>query len=195
MYIMMFAAGSLRYPSPGQNAPTRSLGESTSECGLSVVWAYSVRSLAISPSRFAAACWPASTCSVFNDMAVATYVAVALNARWPSAGRSYWRCSPRIEKAKEKVRGSRPILADPVPGYPEKLGQSPAQKSRQSPSQRGASGRFMWRSGCRECRPWCAEVVWTRTLALMLGATVYTFSIILAVFLVGSGIGKHPGAR
>ncbi len=30
-----------------------------------------------------------------------------------------------------------------------------------------------------------AEVVWTRLLGLMLGATVYTFSIILAVFLVG----------
>jgi spermidine synthase len=30
-----------------------------------------------------------------------------------------------------------------------------------------------------------AEVVWTRLLALMLGATVYTFSIILSVFLIG----------
>jgi spermidine synthase len=35
-----------------------------------------------------------------------------------------------------------------------------------------------------------AEVVWTRLLSLMLGATVYTFSIILAVFLVGLGIGS-----
>jgi spermidine synthase len=34
-----------------------------------------------------------------------------------------------------------------------------------------------------------AEVVWTRLLGLLLGATVYTFSIILAVFLVGLGIG------
>ncbi len=32
-----------------------------------------------------------------------------------------------------------------------------------------------------------AEVIWTRLLGLMLGATVYTFSIILAVFLVGLG--------
>ena len=30
-----------------------------------------------------------------------------------------------------------------------------------------------------------AEVVWTRLLSLLLGATVYTFSIILAVFLIG----------
>jgi spermidine synthase len=35
-----------------------------------------------------------------------------------------------------------------------------------------------------------AEVVWTRLLSLMLGATVYTFSIILAVFLIGLGIGS-----
>ncbi|MBN1974015.1 MAG: fused MFS/spermidine synthase [Sedimentisphaerales bacterium] len=39
-----------------------------------------------------------------------------------------------------------------------------------------------------------AEVVWTRLLSLMLGATVYSFSIILAVFLVGLGIGSSIGA-
>jgi spermidine synthase len=39
-----------------------------------------------------------------------------------------------------------------------------------------------------------AEVVWTRLLALMLGATVYTFSIILAVFLIGLGIGSSAGS-
>ncbi len=39
-----------------------------------------------------------------------------------------------------------------------------------------------------------AEVVWTRLMSLMLGATVYTFSIILAVFLLGLGIGSSLGA-
>ncbi len=39
-----------------------------------------------------------------------------------------------------------------------------------------------------------AEVVWTRQLSLMLGATVYTFSNILAVFLLGLGIGSSVGA-
>jgi spermidine synthase len=39
-----------------------------------------------------------------------------------------------------------------------------------------------------------AEVVWTRLLSLVLGGTVYTFSIILAVFLVGLGIGSSLGA-
>ena len=39
-----------------------------------------------------------------------------------------------------------------------------------------------------------AEVVWTRLLGLLFGATVYTFSIILAVFLVGLAIGSWVGA-
>jgi spermidine synthase len=39
-----------------------------------------------------------------------------------------------------------------------------------------------------------AEVVWTRLLGLMLGATVYTFSIILAIFLIGLGVGSWVGA-
>ena len=39
-----------------------------------------------------------------------------------------------------------------------------------------------------------AEVVWTRLLSLMLGPTVYTFSIILAVFLSGLGLGSGMGS-
>lgn len=39
-----------------------------------------------------------------------------------------------------------------------------------------------------------AEVVWARMLSLLLGGTVYTFSIILAVFLAGLGIGSSMGA-
>ncbi len=39
-----------------------------------------------------------------------------------------------------------------------------------------------------------AEVIWTRQLSLLLGATVYTFSLILAVFLTGLGIGSAAGA-
>jgi spermidine synthase len=39
-----------------------------------------------------------------------------------------------------------------------------------------------------------AEVVWTRLLSLLFGATVYTFSLILAVILVGLGIGSSLGS-
>jgi spermidine synthase len=39
-----------------------------------------------------------------------------------------------------------------------------------------------------------AEVIWTRLLSLHFGGTVYTFAQILAVFLVGLGIGSTAGA-
>jgi spermidine synthase len=39
-----------------------------------------------------------------------------------------------------------------------------------------------------------AQVVWTRLLSLVFGATVYTFTIILAVFLAGLGIGSAAGS-
>ena len=39
-----------------------------------------------------------------------------------------------------------------------------------------------------------AEVIWTRNLSLLFGATTYTFSQILAVFLVGLGLGSSVGS-
>jgi spermidine synthase len=39
-----------------------------------------------------------------------------------------------------------------------------------------------------------AEVIWTRLLSLLFGATVYTFSLILAVFLMGLGLGSSLGS-
>ena len=39
-----------------------------------------------------------------------------------------------------------------------------------------------------------SEVIWTRMLSLLFGGTVYTFSLILAVFLLGLGIGSSAGS-
>jgi len=39
-----------------------------------------------------------------------------------------------------------------------------------------------------------AEVIWTRMLSLLFGASTYTFSLILAVFLFGLGIGSSAGS-
>ena len=39
-----------------------------------------------------------------------------------------------------------------------------------------------------------AEVLWTRLLSLIFGATVYTFALVLAVFLTGLGIGSSVGS-
>ena len=38
------------------------------------------------------------------------------------------------------------------------------------------------------------EVLWTRTLSLLFGATTYTFALILSVFLAGLGIGSTAGS-
>ena len=39
-----------------------------------------------------------------------------------------------------------------------------------------------------------AQVVWTRLMSLLLGTSVYAFSIILAVFLLGLGLGSSAGS-
>ena len=39
-----------------------------------------------------------------------------------------------------------------------------------------------------------AQVIWTRLLSLLFGASTYTFSLILAVFLIGLGIGSSLGS-
>ena len=39
-----------------------------------------------------------------------------------------------------------------------------------------------------------AQVIWTRLLSLLFGASTYTFSLILAVFLIGLGIGSTLGS-
>lgn len=39
-----------------------------------------------------------------------------------------------------------------------------------------------------------AEVIWTRLLSLLFGATVYAFALILAVFLLGLGLGATVGS-
>jgi spermidine synthase len=39
-----------------------------------------------------------------------------------------------------------------------------------------------------------SEVVWTRLLGLLFGGTVYTFSLIVAVFLIGLGLGSTVGS-
>jgi spermidine synthase len=72
----------------------------------------------------------------------------------------------------------------------------PAERGMQKPGERvpGAWAVYVTIALSGACAL-AAEVVWTRLLSLMLGATVYTFSIILAVFLVGLGIGSSLGAH
>jgi spermidine synthase len=100
------------------------------------------------------------------DMSTATYVAVAINA--VVAGLSYG-------------------LSVRTPYEPAPLVDSPAPEA--SPAAMARSPVYI-AIGLSGLTALGAEVVWTRLLAVMLGATVYTFSIILGVFLAGLGLGS-----
>ncbi len=105
------------------------------------------------------------------DVAIATYAAVAINAT---------------------VAGLALLIAQASPYDPA---VEPAPRKGAPPPAR-ASGTWavyvtIALSGMTALG---AEVIWTRMLSLLFGATVYTFSLILAVFLLGIGIGSSAGS-
>ena len=104
------------------------------------------------------------------DMATATYVAVAINAAVGLGG--LFLSFMTTYEAPAKFRPSAPLDDEPLVSHKHIYFVIALS---------GLTGLG-------------AEVVWTRLLALMLGQTVYTFSIILAVFLLGLGIGSAVGA-
>lgn len=55
-------------------------------------------------------------------------------------------------------------------------------------------GLIYWVIGICGATALGAEVIWTRHLGLVLGPTVYSFSIILSVFLFGTALGSGAGA-
>lgn len=107
-----------------------------------------------------------------HDQSVATYVAAALNL--VVAGIA-WTISLRAPSA----------VAD-APSVPttDAVAMAPRPGVRLLYVAIGISGACAL----------AAEVVWTRLLSLTFGASVYTFSMILAVFLSGLGIGSAGGA-
>src|SRR5262249_31717757 len=126
------------------------------------------------------------------DMAIATYVAVALNAAVALIG---FLASP--SGSSQRADGRRDSQQAGAPGEGHKFRQilslSPGPSGRPLPK---GEGRWLIYvviafSGATALG---AEVVWTRLLSLLLGATVYTFSIILAVFLMGLWAGSGAGA-
>ncbi|MBV8902594.1 MAG: SAM-dependent methyltransferase, partial [Acidobacteriia bacterium] len=102
------------------------------------------------------------------DMAVATYTAAALN--FVVAGFSYVLSTRRKYFAPKAALGKAPALG------------------------RQGSTLIYLAIAVSGLSALGAEVVWTRLLSLLLGATVYTFSIILAVFLVGLWAGSSFGS-
>jgi spermidine synthase len=99
------------------------------------------------------------------DMAVATFVAVVINAA---------------------VAGMGLLLARRAPYTPAKDEPGTAKPA--------AGARSVYLTiGLSGMTALSAEVIWTRLMSLTFGATVYTFSLILAVFLCGLGLGSSLG--
>jgi len=113
------------------------------------------------------------------DMATGTYVAAATNAAVAliSVGLS-------LRTPARAARGD---------ASPEKTAQQTAEQAAAAPSRSAGWPVYLTIAVSGACALG-AETVWMRLLALTMGATVYTFSIILAVFLVGLGIGGGAGA-
>ncbi|HXN34249.1 MAG TPA: fused MFS/spermidine synthase, partial [Polyangiaceae bacterium] len=103
-----------------------------------------------------------------HDMTVATWVAVAINGLVALGAYLLSMTSPHGARETEPPAGSDLSPAGSLPVF----------------MAIGVSGMTAL----------AAEVVWTRLLSLLLGATVYTFSLILAVFLIGLGMGSGVGA-
>jgi spermidine synthase len=105
-----------------------------------------------------------------HDMAIATYAAAGLNAIVALIG---LRLSTRAPY--------RPAAFEPA-------------ASSAARTQRSTSQIVYLAIAVSGLTALASQVIWTRLLSLVFGATVYTFSLILAVFLAGLGIGSAAGA-
>jgi spermidine synthase len=110
-----------------------------------------------------------------HNMPTATFVAVALGVTVAAAAFALARLEPR------------PIL-EPI--------ETPAEAvpAGQTPEAPGAPWVVYLAIALSGATAMGAEVVWTRLFGLLLSHTTYTFSIILAVFLIGIGLGSGAGS-
>lgn len=109
-----------------------------------------------------------------HDVFVATSVAVLLNIG--------------VGLAALAVRKRLPYQASQVPTTHDLQRSHPVQRTATGDL---AVGLVIGASGLTALG---SEVVWTRLLALLFGPTVYTFSLILAVFLFGLSVGSSLGS-
>jgi len=140
------------------------------------------------------------------DMATATYVAASINIAVAlgsfamarrTAAKVETGAAPIAARPLAYARGSEPEgkpLADARGSEPEAKPLAYARGSEPEPSVSKTWPVYVTIGLSGACALG-AEVIWTRLLGLMLGATVYTFSIILAVFLVGLGGGSAIGSQ
>ena len=138
------------------------------------------------------------------DMAIATYVAVGFNAtvavialalankdRDNAVVSAFGRTGPGPAEAghHEHHDDPGPAQAGRYRGSAERVGDE------QAVSEQVSGTAVVYVSiALSGFSALAGEVIWTRLLGLLFGATVYTFSIILAVFLIGLGIGSSVGS-
>lgn len=100
-----------------------------------------------------------------HDVAIATYVAAVLNVGVALAGLRLARRTPYL----------------------------PSPDARVDSAGAGASRAVYLAIALSGFTALSSQIIWTRLLSLVFGATVYTFSLILAAFLFGLGIGSAAG--
>ena len=105
-----------------------------------------------------------------HDAYVATFVAVALNIG-----------SAAVAAALSRRNAAPSVAAAPVDAPSAMPGS-------------GGARRIYLVTALSGMTALAAEVLWTRHLTLLLGATVYAFASIVAVFLLGIGLGSAAGA-
>jgi spermidine synthase len=107
-----------------------------------------------------------------HDMWTATYVAVAINAFVAASAYGLSLVTPHGAASEPDWESTSAEVPRPAPG----------------------AWLVYLTIGLSGATALSAEVVWTRILSLLLGATTYAFSLILAAFLVGIGIGSSVGS-
>ncbi len=125
-----------------------------------------------------------------HDTVVATFAAVAVNAVVAAAALGMAASSGPVRRPAADGAAQR-AAKSPVPNAAD---GSNAGEAAATPAVSAVPAALVviFLSGFAALG---AEVVWTRQLSLLFGATVYNFSLILAVFLAGIGLGSAGGAR
>lgn len=108
-----------------------------------------------------------------HDIHTATYVGVVLNLL---------------------VGGVAWMLSRVTPGVTAEAAAEPATTTTKLPAWRNPDVAVYLAIGISGACALGAQVVWTRNLALLLGGTVYTFSLILGTMLLGLGAGSSLGS-
>jgi spermidine synthase len=106
-----------------------------------------------------------------HDTTVATLCAVALNLAVAGVAWLLARRAPAAATPRTATENETPALAPARDAAP-----------------------VLWALALSGFCALAAEVIWARLLSLLLGATVYTFAIILAVFLTGLALGSSAGS-